>query len=77
MLNPVLSARSLSENEMSPASITLKWVNENTVDVFRGHGWENWSRFQKTGNHFKMIAGQPLTTPEYLELKNHEKSEKV
>lgn len=70
MLNPAQSATSPSKSEESEKSITLKWVNDSVVDVFSGMGWENWTRFQKQGSHFKMLAGQPLTTKEYLELKN-------
>lgn len=70
MQNPVQSVNSPSAKDMSPKSFTLKWVDDKVVDVFRGTGWENWSRFEKRGNHFKMVAGQPLTNQEYLELKN-------
>lgn len=70
MQNPVVSVSSQSEKDTSRKSITLKWVNDTIVDVFRGTGWDNWSRFEKRGNHFKMLSGQPLTTQEYLELKN-------
>lgn len=70
MLSHALSAISQSESGTSRKSITLKWVNDTIVDVFRGVGWDNWSRFEKRGNHYKMLCGQPLTTQEYLELKN-------
>lgn len=70
MQNHAASANWQSEKLESSKSLTLKWVNENVVDVFRGRGWENWSRFEKVGNHFKMISGAPLTTQEYLQLKN-------
>lgn len=64
------SVVSLFKKETSKESLTLKWVNSNVVDVFRGNGWENWTRFRKVGSHFEMIAGTPLTTAEYQELKN-------
>lgn len=70
MQNPVQSAASQSVKEKSAKLLTLKWVTPYLVDVFRGEGWENWSRFQKKGNHFEMLSGQPLTNQEYLELKN-------
>lgn len=69
MQGRVQSVISQSKSDTSPKSITLKWVNDRIVDVFRGTGWDNWSRFERRGNHFKMVDGQPLTTQEYLELK--------
>jgi hypothetical protein len=50
--------------------LVIKPVTNNVVDVFRGIGWDNWSRFQKKGNHFELIGGAPLATHEYQELKN-------
>lgn len=69
MQNHALFVSSQSKKDTSTKSITLKWVNDKIVDVFRGQGWDNWSRFERRGNHFKMLDGQPLTTQEYLELK--------
>lgn len=65
-----LSVPSQSKSEESTKSLTLKWVNSTVVDVFRGNGWENWTRFRRVGSHYEMVAGQPLTTSEYVELKN-------
>ena len=70
MQHPAPSVNSQSKSEESLESFTLKWVNDTVVDVFRGQGWENWSRFERKGNHFKMLAGQPLTSPEYTPLKD-------
>lgn len=64
------SAPSPSKKEASNTSLTLRWLNASIVDVFRGQGWDNWSRFRKIGSHYEMIAGQPLTTQEYQALKN-------
>lgn len=72
MQNPATSANSQSTSEKSNESITLKWVNNEVVDVFRGNGWESWSRFLRKGNHFSLVAGTPLTNNEYKKL--HEKS---
>lgn len=70
MLHRVLSAPSPSKSEESKKSLTLKWVNSSIVDVFRGNGWENWTRFRRVGSHYEMVDGQPLTTVEYAELKH-------
>lgn len=47
----------------------VKQLNEDTVDVFTGNGWENWSRFKLGVNTPKKVAGQNLTTEEYDDLK--------
>lgn len=70
MQNPAQYAASQSVSDASKESLTLKWINGTIVDVFRGNGWDNWSRFQRKGNHFEMLDGQPLTNQEYAQLKN-------
>jgi hypothetical protein len=46
-----------------------KHVFKNTVDVFTGKGWENWSRFQLQGKQLKLIKGQPLSKEDYTKLR--------
>ena len=70
MQSRVQYAISQLKSDASIKSLTLKWINPQLVDVFRGEGWENWSRFQKKGNHYEMVSGQPLSNQEYVELKN-------
>ena len=70
MQNPVSSVSSPSVKKGSEQLFTLKWVNSHTVDVFTGQGWENWSRFEKKGSLYRLLAGKPLTPQEYIELKN-------
>ncbi len=36
-------------------------VNKNTIDVFVGMGWENWSRFKLTVHGPKLVAGLKLS----------------
>lgn len=59
-----------SEKKEESRSFTLKWLDDRRVDVFRGTGWDNWSRFEKRGNHYKLVSGAPLTPEEYAQLKN-------
>jgi hypothetical protein len=70
MQNHAQSVNSQQLTDTSNASSTLevRYVDNKILDVFRGNGWENWSRFEKRGNHYKLIAGEPLSTQEYNEL---------
>lgn len=43
-------------------------VNRNTIDVFTGEGWENWSRFKLTKHGPKLISGQKLSNENFSNL---------
>jgi len=42
--------------------------DKNLVDVFTGHGWENWSLFQNTGTYLKLVAGTGVSEEDYAKL---------
>ncbi len=54
--------------------LVVKGGTSNVVDVFVGKGWERWTRFQVIKGHPKMLAGQPLTSEDYEELRKVVKS---
>jgi hypothetical protein len=43
-------------------------VTQTVVDVFVGKGWDNWTRFEKSGRILKKLAGQSVTDAEYSKL---------
>jgi hypothetical protein len=46
----------------------VRQVTAYVFDVFRGDGWENWSRFQRQGNSLKLIGGSAVTQEEFRKL---------
>lgn len=51
----------------------IKQLNKNTVDVFTGNGWENWSRFDLSQGFPKLVSGNALPDEEYKEVLKHGK----
>lgn len=47
-------------------------VNDNTVDVFTGLGWSNWSRFEVEFKSkrlmLKLVKGQPMKKEDFSKL---------
>jgi hypothetical protein len=43
----------------------IKRVNKQLFDVFRGNGWENWSRFRREKNRVLLVTGDVVTKEEY------------
>lgn len=50
----------------------VKKLNDKTIDVFVGKGWNNWSRFnieyQKGRMLLKLIKGSPMRNEDFKEL---------
>jgi hypothetical protein len=46
-------------------TMLIKRVNKQLFDVFRGNGWENWSRFRKEKNRVLLVTGDVVTKEEY------------
>lgn len=42
-------------------------IDKNTVDVFVGNGWENWTRLQRDGSAFKILSGAGLNREQFQE----------
>lgn len=59
----------MSKQVQSDNILVIKGEIPNVVDVFVGKGWERWTRFQVVKGHPKMLAGQPLTSEDYDELR--------
>ena len=43
----------------------IKRVNKQLFDVFRGNGWENWSRFRREKSRVLLVTGDVVTKEEY------------
>jgi len=39
----------------------IKFADKNTIDVFVGAGWKQWTRFEVKGKYFKKVAGVSLS----------------
>lgn len=48
--------------------LVIKKLNKQTLDVFAGAGWDNWSRFDIGSGFPKLVKGNPLSEDEYKEL---------
>jgi hypothetical protein len=52
--------------------IQVKKLNEKTIDVFSGIGWNNWSRFdvafEKGRLSLKLVKGKPMTKEDFRTL---------
>ncbi len=50
----------------------IKKVNETTVDVFTGVGWNNWSRFNVVfeggRGSLKLVKGRPMLKDDFKQL---------
>lgn len=49
-----------------------KQVNDTTIDVFTGKGWDNWTRFEVSHKHgrlfLKMVKGTPMSKEDFKKL---------
>ncbi len=54
------------------SKVELKWIDSNTVDVFTGKGWGNWTRFTvkriKGRVYLTKTGGQALDQDVYKDL---------
>jgi hypothetical protein len=50
----------------------IRRLNDATIDVFTGNGWNNWSRFEVSYRSsrlsLKLVKGQPMKKEEYSKL---------
>ena len=43
----------------------FRFLDNRTVDVFFGKGWDHWSRFEKRGKNLVHVAGARITYQQY------------
>ena len=42
-------------------------LDKDTIDVFVGAGWENWTRLRREGGAFKILQGTGLNREQFAE----------
>ncbi len=48
-------------------SVVVMPLDNNTIDVFVGNGWDNWTRLQREGQNFKILKGEGLNREHFKE----------
>lgn len=58
----------MSNQSTSTSEIVVKKRDNNTFDVFYGHGWDNWAHFRRDKGRLLLVKGLPVPNAVYSEL---------